>query len=372
MKKIQMVDLISQHAQIQTEINDAVNVVIENASFINGPQVKSFGSNLSEFLDVKHVIPCGNGTDALQIALMALDLPEGSEVICPAFNYVATAEAAALLKLKPVYVDVDPELFFMDLEQVKEALSPNTSAIMPVHLFGQSGDMEAVLDIAKQQGLKVIEDAAQSIGAKSKNSRSLGTIGDLGITSFFPSKNLGCMGDGGAIFTNHEALADKSRMIASHGQSKKYHFSRIGVNSRLDSIQAAILDVKLKYLNNYIRQRQELANYYTQELSSIDQLQLPKKSKFSDHVFHQYTMVIASESLRDDLKNYLSDKGIPSMIYYPKPLPYHEAFEYLGYKKGDFPVTEALCEKVLSLPMHTEMTVEQRSYIVEQVQNFFK
>ncbi|MDX5346838.1 MAG: DegT/DnrJ/EryC1/StrS family aminotransferase, partial [Hymenobacteraceae bacterium] len=328
-----------------------------------------------DFLQIKHVIPCGNGTDALQIALMALDLPEGAEVIVPAFNYVATAEVIALLKLKPVFADVLPNTFTLDVASAKEKITDKTAAIMPVHLFGQCADMDAVMALAKEHDLYVIEDNAQAIGAKyisgSGEKATAGGIGHIGTTSFFPSKNLGCMGDGGAIFTNDDALANKLQTIANHGQAKKYVFSTIGVNSRLDTLQAAILRVKLQHLGQYIESRQKAASVYDEFFKDAEHIQTPVRAPYSTHVFHQYTLKVPA-LLRDALKLHLQEKGIPSMVYYPIPLHLQEAYQYLGYKKGDFPVSEALCEQVLSLPMHTELSHDQQQFISETVLSFLK
>ena len=367
-----MVDLKGQYEKIKTGINQEIQKVIDQSAFINGDKVKEFASNLADFLEVKHVIPCGNGTDALQISLMALDLPQGSKVLCPAFNYVATAETVALLGLEPVFVDVLEDTFEIDIEKAEEAIDEDVKVIMPVHLYGQSVDMDKVMSFANKHGLYVIEDAAQSIGADYKGDiveGKVGTIGHVGITSFFPSKNLGCYGDGGAIFTNDENLALKIRMISSHGQSKKYHFDRIGVNSRLDTIQAAILSVKLPYIEKYSQKRRDLASQYDISFKDIKEIVIPFRNSYSSHVFHQYTLKVKEK--RDELKTYLNDHGIPSMIYYPKPLPFHKAYRYLGYSEGDFPISEMLCKEVLSLPMHTEMEDDQVAYIIEKVKAFF-
>lgn len=374
MNKIQMVDLKGQYDKIKSEIDSGIQDVINNTAFINGSKVEEFAAELKSYLNVKHVIPCGNGTDALQIALMSLDLPKGSKVICPAFNYVATAETVAFLGLTPVYVDVLEDTFELDIDKAREIIDEDVKVVMPVHLFGQSVNMDAVMDLANEFKLYVIEDAAQAIGADyfgKKYSGKVGTIGQIGTTSFFPSKNLGCYGDGGAIFTNDNDLAIKLKQIANHGQSKKYHFDCIGVNSRLDTIQAAILKVKLPFLDDYSNARSEVADRYDDAFVSIDEIKIPVRNSASTHVFHQYTLQIENGK-RDDLKEFLELKNIPSMIYYPKPLHLHKAYEYLGYKKGDFTVSERLCEKVLSLPIHTEMKKEQQDYIIESVLQFFK
>lgn len=357
---IKMVDLNGQYLRIKSEVDKAIQSVIESASFINGKEVGEFAASLSKYLDGAHVIPCANGTDALQIAMMALGLKPGDEVILPVHTYVATAEVIALLGLTPVFVDVDAATFNIDISQVESRITKKTKAIVPVHLYGQCADMDPLMSIASKHNLFVIEDAAQSIGARYKNSFS-GTIGHVGTTSFFPSKNLGCFGDGGAIMTRSEKLADELRMIANHGQKQKYHHEMIGVNSRLDTIQAAILSVKLKYLKEYERKRNEVASYYDKHLSDVI---IPVRSKDSTHVFHQYTV---KAQRRDDLKKHLEANKIPSMIYYPVPLHHQKAY----YQNASFPVTEQLSKEVLSLPMHTEMTEEQLDYICRTVKSFY-
>jgi UDP-2-acetamido-2-deoxy-ribo-hexuluronate aminotransferase len=378
MQKIQMVDLISQYQKIQPEIDKAVIDVVRSSAYINGPEVKSFASEFEKYLGVKHVIPCANGTDALQISMMALGYQPGDEVITADFTYVATAEVIGLLKLKPVLVDVHPDTFTLDPSAVEKAITNKTVAIVPVHLFGQCADMEAIMDIAKRHNLAVIEDVAQAIGANYyfKNSgagsnnpnarQKAGTIGTVGCTSFFPSKNLGCYGDGGAIFTNDDALAAKLRVIANHGQTALYYHDEIGVNSRLDSIQAAILRIKLKYLDEYAAARKSVADYYDKAFANHPKLITPKRFKNSDHVFHQYTLVLKNAD-RNKLREYLASKEIPSMIYYPVPLHLQKAYPDARYKEGDFPVTEKLCASVLSLPIHTEMKEETQRYICEEV-----
>jgi UDP-2-acetamido-2-deoxy-ribo-hexuluronate aminotransferase len=374
MQTIHQVDLQSQYSKIASELNFALEQVMANAAFINGPDVRSFAGNLARYTSAGHAIPCGNGTDALQIALMALDLQPGDEVILPAFTYVATAEVAALLHLKPVFADVDPFTFNLDPEKVKSAVSSHTKAMVPVHLFGQCAAMETLSQIAAEHDLAIIEDNAQAIGAvytfANGSSRQAGTIGNIGTTSFFPSKNLGCYGDGGALFTNDDALAKKMQMIANHGQAEKYYHEVIGVNSRLDTLQAAILNVKLKYLNDYTQARQQAAAFYDEALAGIPGLEIPFRNPNSTHVFHQYTLKV-EDGRRDALQAFLKEKGIPSMIYYPVPVHLQEAYNYLGYKAGDFPVAESLCKKVISLPMHTELTKEQLEYITENVHRFF-
>lgn len=373
--KIEMVDLKNQYLKIQNEIDSAIFDVVSSASFINGSQVSSFTNNLSKYLGGAHVIPCANGTDALQIAMMALDLKAGDEIIIPSFTYVATAEVIGLLNLTPVMVDVDPDTFTIKIEHIQGAITKKTKAIIPVHLYGQCADMEPILEFAKENGIYVIEDAAQAIGAKytfkDGAKKQAGTMGDIGCTSFFPSKNLGCFGDGGAIFTNDEALANKIRIIANHGQEKKYIHKYIGVNSRLDTLQAAILDVKLKYLDYYIAARQAAADVYDSLLSNVIHLQIPRKFFNSSHVFHQYTMKIA-EGKRDGLKKYLGENGIPSMVYYPIPLNNQEAYKNIGRVYGHLEITNQLCHSVLSIPMHTELTDQQQLFITNKICSFLK
>ena len=370
MKNIQMVDLKSQYNKIKGEVDAGIQEVIDTTTFIKGGKVNVFQQNLEKYLGVKHVIPVGNGTDALQIALMALDLKPGDEVITPTFTFIATAEVVALLGLTPVVVDVDYDTFNISLESVRKAITPRTKAIVPVHLFGQNADMEAILKLADDYGLKVIEDACQSIGSvyTFTDGRKLqsGCMGDIGCTSFFPSKNLGCYGDGGAIFTNNDDLAAKMRSIANHGMVVRYHHDMIGVNSRLDSIQAAVLDVKLKYLDNYSASRQAAAAFYDNAFAACDQLIIPSRNPQSDHVFHQYTLKLNGVD-RAGLQKYLADKDVPAMIYYPVPLHLQKAYQDPRYKAGDFPVAEKLSETVLSLPMHTELTIEQLECITRSV-----
>lgn len=371
---LQMVDLKGQYQRIKPEIDQAIQTVIDTTAFINGPQVQRFATALSTYLGVKHVITCGNGTDALQIALMALDLQPGDEVIVPCFTYVASAEVIALLKLKPVITEVDPNTFNITPEIFEKAITPKTKAVIPVHLFGQTADMEGIMEVANRHHIFVIEDNAQAIGADYTFSdgrvQKAGTIGHIGCTSFFPSKNLGCYGDGGAIATNDDSLGPLMKKIATHGQAKKYHHDVIGVNSRLDTIQAAILEVKLNYLDQYCQARAKAASFYDQHLGQLDWLTIPARNPKSTHVFHQYTIQLKQESDRDALKGYLAEKGIPSMIYYPMPLHLQEAFRVPGLGVGDFPVSERLCKCVLSLPVHTEMTEEQLTYIVKAIESF--
>ncbi len=371
--KIQMVDLKTQYEKIKTEVDSAIQQVIENTTFINGPEVKSFQADLEKYLGVKHVIPCANGTDALQIAMMALDLKPGDEVITANFTYVATAEVIALLGLTPVLVDVYPDTFDINIEAIEKAITPKTKAIVPVHLFGQCANMEAIMQLALKHKLYVIEDTAQAIGAdftfSNGETKKAGTIGTVGCTSFFPSKNLGCYGDGGAIYTNDDVLAAKLRMIANHGQSVQYVHDSIGVNSRLDSIQAAILRVKLKHLDAYAAARNKAADYYDKAFANHPNLKTPVRVKNSNHVFHQYTLQLKNVD-RSALREFLSANGVPAMIYYPIPLHMQKAYADARYKAGDFPVTEALCASVISLPMHTELTEDTLIYITSKVLAF--
>lgn len=369
-----MVDLKGQYAKIKNEIDSAIQDVINSARFIKGPSVQKFEDSLSQYLDGAHVVSCGNGTDALQIALMALELKPGDEVIVPAFTYVATAEVIALLGLVPKMVDVDPDTFNISLEGIKSTITSKTKAIVPVHLYGQSSDMEAIMEVANQHNVFVVEDNAQAIGGSytfsNGKTRKTGTIGHIGCTSFFPSKNLGCYGDGGALYTHNKDLADRIRMIANHGQRIKYHHDSIGVNSRLDAIQAAVLSVKLKYMNNYVSSRNEVARSYDNALSQIDELSIPFRVSNSSHVFHQYTIKVQNGK-RDQLKEYLAKREIPSMIYYPLALYKQKAYERYG-KGMHLKVTEDLCNQVLSLPIHTEMTSEMTKEICQHINHFFK
>lgn len=369
-----MVDLKGQYLKVKEEIDAAVLDCMASTQFIQGPQVKAFQVALEEYLGVKHVIPCANGTDALQIALMAMGLQPGDEVIVPTFTYVATAEVIGLLKLTPVMVDVDPNTFNITPEIIENAITPRTKAIVPVHLFGQCADMEPIMAVAEKHGLFVIEDNAQAIGAdyvfSNGKKQKAGTIAHIGTTSFFPSKNLGCYGDGGALMTNDDELAEKIRIIANHGQRKKYYHEVLGVNSRLDSLQAAILNIKLQYLDDYCAARQAVANHYDNNLKGVQGLKTPVKAANSTHVYHQYTLQIPAQ-LRNDLIAFLSNHGIPSMIYYPVPLYKQEAFKAYWESGKTLPVTEKLCETVISLPIHTEMDEELLSYITETVKRFF-
>lgn len=372
-QNIQMVDLVAQYKKLKPEIDDAVIEVMESARFIKGPKVQAFEENLGNYLGVKHVIACANGTDALQIAMMALDLKPGDEVIVPTFTYVATAEVIALLNLTPVMVDVDPQTFNVTADILEAAITPKTKALVPVHLFGQSSDMEPIMSLAEKHNLFVIEDNAQAIGSDYRYSdgrtQKSGTIGHIGCTSFFPSKNLGCYGDGGAIFTNDDELAAKIKMVANHGQSKKYHHKVIGVNSRLDAMQAVVLDIKLKHLNEFGAARQAVAKKYDEAFGAMEGLKIPFRQHNSTHVFHQYTLLV-EDGKRDSLKAHLLECGIPSMIYYPIPLYNQEAFAKY-HNQVTLPVTEEHCQSVLSLPIHTEMKEETQDYIITKVKSYF-
>lgn len=369
---ITMVDLQNQYLRIKPEIDAAIQRVLHSTAFIQGKEVANFEEKLEQFTSSKYVISCGNGTDALLAALMALGIGSGDEVITVPFTFIATVEAIALIGAKPVFVDVCEDSFNMNVQQLENAITPKTRAILPVHLYGQCADMEPILKIAKQHDIRVIEDACQAIGTKYTFSdgtvKQAGTIGDIGCTSFFPSKNLGCYGDGGAIMTQNSDLADKLRAICRHGSAQKYHHDYIGINSRLDTLQAAILDIKLKHLDEYITNRQNAAEYYYKALSAVKGLALPIRVPYSTHTFHQFTLKV-KDSKRDALKQYLSEKGIPSMVYYPIPAHLQPAYRYLGYQEGDFPVSEQLCKEVLSLPMHTELTEDQLQYICETIVN---
>jgi len=369
-----MVDLKSQYEDIKTEIDVAVLEVIDSTAFINGPAVARFQKNLEEYLNIKHVIPCANGTDSLQVSMMALGLKPGDEVITSSFTFIATAEVIALLGLTPVLVDVDPDTFNIDPKAIQRAITPKTKAIVPVHLFGQSCDMEAIMEIAEKHKLHVIEDNCQAIGSDyffaDGTKKKTGTISVVGCTSFFPSKNLGCYGDGGAIFTNDDELATKLRQIVNHGMTVRYYHDMIGVNSRLDSIQAAILDIKLKHLDEYAGKRNKAAEYYDKAFANEQHLKTPVRFKKSTHVFHQYTLVTNGID-RNKLQEFLTSKGVPAMIYYPVPLHMQKAYLDPRYKEGDFPVTEMLCKSVISLPMHTHLDEEQLHHITSSVLEFF-
>lgn len=373
--KLQMVDLHGQYLKIKGEVDAGIRQVIETSAFINGPQVKEFASNLATYSGCRHVITCGNGTDALQIALMALGLKPGDEVIVPAFTYVASAEVIGLLGLTPVMVDVDYATFNVTVTNLEKALSPKTKAIIPVHLFGQSCDMEPIMRFAEKHHLYVVEDNAQAIGAtytfSDGTKKHTGTIGHIGCTSFFPSKNLGCYGDGGAILTDDDVLAEQLRMIANHGQRIKYHHAVIGCNSRLDTVQAAVLNAKLKHLDEYCHARYEAAQYYTFHLKDVQGIVTPDELPQSTHVYHQYTLKIL-DGKRDALKQHLADTGIPSMIYYPLPLQQQEAFQQITRAAESLDNAEKLAYSVLSLPIHTELTAEQQDLVIDSIKDFFK
>jgi len=370
MNDIRMVDLKGQYLKIKEEVDREIFKVIDSTQFINGGIVKEFQKNLEDYLQVKHVIPCGNGTDALQVAMMALGLKPGDEVITTSFTFIATAEVIALLGLKPVLVDVNPNSFVIDPEAVKKAISRKTKAIVPVHLFGQAANMNELLKIAKENNLYLIEDTAQAIGGDhyfdNTNKKKLGTIGDIGCTSFFPSKNLGCFGDGGAIFTNNDRYAEKLRSIVNHGMRVRYYHDNVGVNSRLDSIQAAVLNVKLKHLDNYSQNRIKAADYYDKAFADHPNLETPYRVEYSSHIFHQYTLKTKGID-RDKLREELANEGVPAMVYYPVPLHLQKAYKDPRYNDGDFPVTEALSKSVISLPMHTELEAKQQDFIIEKV-----
>ena len=375
MRKIQMVDTKTQYLAIKEEVDAAIHEVLDSAAYINGKAVKDFAQHLATYLDVQHVIPCANGTDALQIAMMALGLQPGDEVITPSFTYIATTEVVALLNLKPVFVDVDPVTYCMDIESLKKAITSKTKAIVPVHLYGQAAPMEEILAIAKQHNIYVIEDNAQAIGCdytfSDGTKKKTGTMGHIGATSFYPSKNLGAFGDGGALFTNDAVLANKMSMIANHGQSERYYHDVVGCNSRLDSIQAAILNIKLKHLNKYNAARQEVAAYYSKGFAAIEQIITPATASYTTHVFHQYTMQLKNVD-REKFIAHLSAKDIPCMIYYPVPGHLQKMFGEQNKTTWGLPITDSLTPCVCSLPIHTEMDQEQLAYIVEGVQSFFK
>ncbi len=368
-----MVDLSGQYQKIKPEIDAAIQSVIDSSAFINGPDVKDFQKNLEGYLGVSHVITCANGTDALQLALMALDLKPGDEVITTAFTFVATVEAISILGLKPVLVDAKTETFNIDINQIEKAITQKTKAIIPVHLFGQCANMEIIMDIAARHNLYVIEDVAQALGTSYSFSNGLakraGAVGHIGCTSFFPSKNLGCYGDGGAVFTNNQEFAEKIRCIANHGSRVKYYHETVGINSRLDSIQAAILNVKLKYLDQYNTAREKVANFYDNAFKGIQQLTIPARRAYSTHIFHQYTLKLNGIN-RPAMAEFLANKNIPTMVYYPVPMHMLKAYSDLGYKKGAFPVAEYLSDNVISLPVHTELTENDLDYIANAVIDF--
>jgi len=369
MHPIQMVDLKRQYHKIKAEVDEAVLNVIESTAFINGKPVQEFATNLSAYLGIKHVIPCANGTDALQIAMMALDLQPGDEVITPSFTFIATTEVIALLRLTPVFVEVDSKTFCMDPEALEKAITPKTKAIVPVHLYGHAAPLDEIMKIAEKHKLIVIEDNAQAIGGDyySKNGKKkTGTMGHVGTTSFFPSKNLGAYGDGGAIFTNDDSLADKMKMVANHGQRKRYYYETVGCNSRLDTIQAAVLNIKLKHLDDYVKARQAVADFYDKAFAHNPKITIPYRAKYCNHVFHQYTLVL-NDINRDGLNAFLAEHNIPSMIYYPVPGHHQQMFAHYETAKISLPITDWLTERVISLPIHTEMDNEQLNYIITKV-----
>ncbi len=370
-----MVDLNTQYLNIKTELNTAVQNVFDETAFINGPQVDKFAFELSDYTGSKFIIPCANGTDALQISMMALGFKPGDEIIVPAFTYIATVEVISLLGLIPVFIDVNEFTFNLNTDELESKITSKTVGIVTVHLYGQCSNMEEILKISKTHDLKVIEDTAQAIGAiytfLDGTKKQAGTMGDIGTTSFFPSKNLGCYGDGGAIFTNDASLAHKIKMIANHGQSVKYFHDTIGVNSRLDTLQAAILSVKLRYLDKYTKSRNEVAEKYDNAFKNNSSIIIPKRNINSTHVFHQYTIILKQDIDRQEFKNYLSKCGIPTMVYYPLPLHLQKAYLSYGGKEGQFPVSEKLCKTVLSLPIHTEMKNTEQDYIIEKISEYF-
>jgi UDP-2-acetamido-2-deoxy-ribo-hexuluronate aminotransferase len=374
MREIQMVDLRAQYDKLGKEIDNAIKSVLESTAFIKGPDVRLFEEELAGYMGVKHVISCANGTDALYLAMMVLGLKPGDEVITTNFTFIATVEVVALLGLKLVIVDPDPGTFNISVEAVKKAITPRTKVIVPVHLFGQCADMESLMELARAHDLFIIEDAAQATGAdylfRDGSSKKAGTIGHIGTTSFFPSKNLGCYGDGGALYTNDDAYAKKLRSIANHGMKVRYHYDDIGINSRLDTIQAAILRVKLMYLAQFNKARREVADFYDKGFAACTSIITPERVNYSSHIFHQYTIKVKNGK-RDELKTFLATMKIPSMVYYPGPLHMQEAYRYLGYRENDFPVTTSLCKEVLSLPIHPDMEGEQLEYIVFNVLKFF-
>jgi dTDP-4-amino-4,6-dideoxygalactose transaminase len=374
MTKIKMVDLNTQYQRIKPEVDEAIQQVLDSTAFIQGTQVEEFSKALSTYTGARFVIPCANGTDALQIAMMALGFKSGDEVILPVHTYVATAEIIALLGLTPVFIDVCEDSFNIDVTQLESKITKRTVAIVPVHLYGQCADMETISEIAAKNKLYVIEDAAQALSAdyifKSGVKRKAGTLGTIGTTSFFPTKNLGCFGDGGAIFTNDEVLAEKIKMIANHGQKKKYYHDVVGVNSRLDTLQAAILQVKLRYLDEYSKKRMDVAAYYDRTLGKLPELEIPSRSPFSTHVFNQYTLKVKRGD-RDSFKKFLNEQGVPTMIYYPLPLHLQQAYRRPDAGEGSFPVTEKLSNVVISLPIHTEMTHDQLEFICGKIKHYF-
>lgn len=373
MEPIQMVDLKSQYLRLKPEMDAAIQHVLDSTAFIQGSPVHAFEEQLAQYSNSKHVISCGNGTDALTAALMALGIGQGDEVITPAFTFIATAEAAAMTGATPVFVDVCEDTFTIDVTRLENAITTKTKAIIPVHLFGQCAGMEPLLNIAEKRNIRVIEDACQAIGTTYTFSdgtvKQAGTMGDVGCLSFFPSKNLGCYGDGGAMMTQDETLASKLRAICKHGSVEKYKHQMVGINSRLDTLQAAVLQVKLQHLDEYLQHRKNAAMHYYESLQNIEWIRLPKRKDYTSHTFHQFTLRIIDGN-RDALKQHLAEKNIPSMIYYPVPAHLQPAYRTLGYRKGDFPVAERLCNEALSLPMHTELTKEQLEYICQTIQYF--
>lgn len=373
MRPIQMVDLKLQYNKIKTEIDTAIHDVLDSTAFINGKPVQQFCEDLATYLKIKHVIPCANGTDALQIAMMSLGLKRGDEVITPSFTYIATTEVIALLQLTPVFVDVDTDTFCLDPGAIKKAITPKTKAIVPVHLYGQAANMEEILQIAKEHNLYVIEDNAQAIGSdylcKDGTVHKSGTLGHIGTTSFFPSKNLGCFGDGGAIFTEDSALANRLKMIANHGQRTRYYHEMVGCNSRLDTLQAAVLSVKLLHLDSYIDARRKAALYYDKVFTAHPKIKIPYRAPYSNHVFHQYTLVLEGID-RNGLNTFLSEKGVPSMIYYPVPAHRQKMFESFNASNYQLEKTDWLTTRVISLPMHTELDDEQLKFITDKVLEF--
>ena len=373
MKPLQMVDTRTQYHKIKAEVDAAVINVLESSMFIGGKVVNDFAANLAAYNQVKHVITCANGTDALQIAMMALGLQPGDEVITPSFTYIATVETAALLRLKPVFIEVDKQTFCMDIESLEKAITPKTKAIVPVHLYGHAADMEKIMAIAKKHNLFVIEDNAQGIGCdytfSNRTVKKTGSIGHIGCTSFYPSKNLGAYGDGGAIFTNVDTLAEKLKMIASHGQSKRYYHDVVGCNSRLDTVQAAILDIKLKHLDKYIAARRKAADYYDKAFADNPAITTPYRAAYNNHVFHQYTLILNGVN-RDDMNKWLAENGVPSMIYYPVPAHRQKMFDAFGGSNYNLPVTDWLTERVISLPIHTELDEEQQDFVISKIFEF--
>ncbi|MDQ1296897.1 MAG: UDP-2-acetamido-2-deoxy-ribo-hexuluronate aminotransferase [Bacteroidota bacterium] len=375
MRDIQMVDLKAQYEKLGGDIDAAIKSVLNSTAFIRGPEVKLFEEELKKYLGIKHVISCANGTDALQIAMMGLRLSPGDEVITTNFTFIATVEVVALLGLKLVLVDPDPDTYNISVDAIKKAITPHTKVIVPVHLFGQCADMESIMKLAQDNGIYVIEDAAQATGTDyfftDGTQKKAGTIGNIGATSFFPSKNLGCYGDGGALFTNDDTMAKKLRSIANHGMKEKYHYDDIGINSRLDTVQAAILRVKLRHLDQFNEARRSVADFYDKSFAGCSSIILPGRNSYSSQIFHQYTIRVKNGK-RDDLKKFLNSVSVPSMIYYPEPLHMQEAYRFLGYANNDFPVTSQLCSEVLSLPMHPDMEQEQLDYITLNVLKYFE